>query len=177
MPSVESREEPRREFRPRDDVEAETRPRSAVDRAMTRAMEEARAEVRRHEAAIGDRPAEHREEPPRPLSVATVEDRDEDWEPAVERPTVEPPAASLPPRIASQEAIPQPLLSREADAAVSGAFQELATSVLSGSGRTIDDLVEDLLRPMLRDWLDNNLPSMVERLVREEIERVARGRR
>ena len=76
-----------------------------------------------------------------------------------------------------QDQSPGPLLSREADAAVSSAFQDLATSVLSGSGRTIDDVVEDLLRPMLRDWLDDNLPSMVERLVREEIERVARGRR
>ena len=28
---------------------------------------------------------------------------------------------------------------------------------------------------MLQDWLDNNLPTLVERLVREEIERVARG--
>jgi hypothetical protein len=36
-------------------------------------------------------------------------------------------------------------------------------------------MAEDMLRPMLQDWLDNNLPTLVERLVREEIERVARG--
>jgi cell pole-organizing protein PopZ len=34
-----------------------------------------------------------------------------------------------------------------------------------------------MLRPMLKTWLDNNLPPMVERMVREEIERVSRGRR
>ena len=35
-------------------------------------------------------------------------------------------------------------------------------------------MAEEMLRPMLQDWLDNNLPTLVERLVREEIERVAR---
>jgi hypothetical protein len=146
---------------------------------MTRAMEEARAEVTREEPVIRDRsPPERHEEPHRPLSVATVEDRDKDRErQPVEHPAIDRSAGPLPPKVASEEFVPQPLLSREADAAVSSAFQELAMSGLSGSGRTIDDLVEDLLRPMLRDWLDNNLPSMVERLVREEIERVARGRR
>jgi hypothetical protein len=34
-----------------------------------------------------------------------------------------------------------------------------------------------MMRPMLQDWLDNNLPTLVEKLVREEIERVARGGR
>ncbi|MBX6370490.1 MAG: DUF2497 domain-containing protein, partial [Rhodospirillales bacterium] len=44
-----------------------------------------------------------------------------------------------------------------------------------GDGQlTIEELVRDLLRPMLRDWLDANLPGMVERLVREEIERLVR---
>jgi uncharacterized protein len=38
-------------------------------------------------------------------------------------------------------------------------------------------VVEDLLRPMLKNWLEGNLPQMVERLVREEIERVSRGPR
>ncbi len=35
--------------------------------------------------------------------------------------------------------------------------------------------VEAVLRPMLREWLDQNLPGMVERLVREEIEKIARN--
>ena len=42
--------------------------------------------------------------------------------------------------------------------------------------RTLDDLVKEMLRPMLKSWLDDNLPSIVERIVRAEIERVSRGR-
>ncbi|SEQ84667.1 hypothetical protein SAMN05216548_10878 [Faunimonas pinastri] len=69
------------------------------------------------------------------------------------------------------------LISREADQQVSGAFSDLATLVFTQNARTLDDVVADLLRPMLKDWLDENLPPLVERLVREEIERVSRGRR
>jgi len=43
------------------------------------------------------------------------------------------------------------------------------------SKKTFDELAEQMLRPMLQEWLDNNLPLLVEKLVREEIERVARG--
>ncbi len=45
------------------------------------------------------------------------------------------------------------------------------------NGNLIEDSVRDLLRPMLKTWLDDNLPGMVERLVRQEIERMARGQR
>lgn len=44
-----------------------------------------------------------------------------------------------------------------------------------GAGNTVEDLVREMLRPMLKEWLDANLPSMVERLVRQEIERIARN--
>ena len=44
----------------------------------------------------------------------------------------------------------------------------------TGSGRTLDDLVRELLRPMLKEWLDSRLPGLVEAVVREEIERVVR---
>ena len=87
---------------------------------------------------------------------------------------LEPPRVSAP--AADESRSNQPLMSARADAAVASAFGQLAT-MLPGSSRTIDELVEDLLRPMLHDWLDANLPVMVERLVREEIERVSRGRR
>ena len=40
--------------------------------------------------------------------------------------------------------------------------------------RSIEDMTQDLLKGMLRNWLDAHLPSLVEKLVREEIERVAR---
>ena len=68
------------------------------------------------------------------------------------------------------------LLSPAADAAVTASFGDLATTLLSGQARTLEDLVKDMLRPMLKAWLDTNLPPLVERLVRDEIERVSRGR-
>lgn len=67
-----------------------------------------------------------------------------------------------------------PLLSQQTDSAVSAAFADLASTMLSGNARTLEDLVQDMLRPMLKSWLDENLPTMVEKMVREEIERVAR---
>jgi cell pole-organizing protein PopZ len=44
------------------------------------------------------------------------------------------------------------------------------------NGRTVEELVSELIRPMLKTWLDDNLPGLVERLVRAEIERVSRRR-
>jgi cell pole-organizing protein PopZ len=68
------------------------------------------------------------------------------------------------------------LTSTTTDASVNQAFSMLAHTVLSQNSRTLEDLVKDMLRPMLKAWLDDNLPTMVERLVRAEIERVSRGR-
>jgi len=51
----------------------------------------------------------------------------------------------------------------------------LTEALAASRRRSLDEVAEDVLRPMLQDWLDNNLPTLVERLVREEIERVARG--
>ena len=70
----------------------------------------------------------------------------------------------------------QGLLSNATSAAVDSAFNTLAQTVLVKNARTLEDLVREMLRPMLKSWLDDNLPGMVERLVRAEIERVARGR-
>lgn len=58
---------------------------------------------------------------------------------------------------------------------VAAAFGELSEAFANRSKKTFDEMAEEMLRPMLQDWLDNNLPTLVERLVREEIERVARG--
>ena len=68
------------------------------------------------------------------------------------------------------------LISAATHAAVDSAFNTLAQTVLVQNSRTLDDLVREMLRPMLKAWLDDNLPNMVERLVRAEIERVSRGR-
>jgi len=68
------------------------------------------------------------------------------------------------------------LLSSSTKAAVDSAFNALAQTVLVQNARTLEDLVREMLRPMLKAWLDENLPHMVERLVRAEIERVSRDR-
>jgi len=69
------------------------------------------------------------------------------------------------------------LISSATDAAITAAFGSLTNTILSQNARTLEDLVQDMLRPMLKSWLDDNLPSLVERLVRGEIERVSRGGR
>jgi uncharacterized protein len=75
-----------------------------------------------------------------------------------------------------QPPTPPQLMSPEAASSAQSSFQTLAQSVLSklgGDGR-LDEVAREILRPLLKQWLDDNLPSLVERLVREEIERVAR---
>src|SRR5436309_13043850 len=69
-----------------------------------------------------------------------------------------------------------PIISSATAAAVDSAFNALAHTVLVQNAKTLEDLVKEMLRPMLQHWLDNNLPTLVERLVRQELERVARGR-
>ncbi|MCB1377645.1 MAG: DUF2497 domain-containing protein [Alphaproteobacteria bacterium] len=68
------------------------------------------------------------------------------------------------------------LMSTDSAAAAGAAFHKLADTILSRATgeRPIEDITRDLLRGMLKQWLDDNLPTLVERLVREEIERVAR---
>jgi len=68
------------------------------------------------------------------------------------------------------------LISNETVRAVDSAFNTLAHTVIGQNARTLEDLVREMLRPMLKSWLDDNLPSLVERIVRAEIERVSRGR-
>ncbi len=68
------------------------------------------------------------------------------------------------------------LISRETGASVSGAFDLLSASLKPSQPQTVEDLMKEMLRPMLKAWLDDNLPSLVERLVRDEIERVTRSR-
>lgn len=69
------------------------------------------------------------------------------------------------------------LLSAAAGAQIARSFSELAEVFDGVERRSIEDMAAEMLRPMLQDWLEDNLPTLVERLVREEIERVARGSR
>lgn len=75
-----------------------------------------------------------------------------------------------------------PLVGESAAASAASAFAGLAASLRRPdapdplpSGPTLDELVRSLLRPMLKDWLDENLPAIVEAQVRKEVERIARN--
>ena len=70
-----------------------------------------------------------------------------------------------------------PLLSEDADRAVSESFNALSTSLTFPSAELLEGMTREMLRPMIKTWLDEHLPSLVERLVRAEIQRVARGGR
>jgi len=68
------------------------------------------------------------------------------------------------------------LIAASTVAAVDSAFNSLAHTVIGQNARTLEDLVKEMLRPLLKSWLDDNLPGVVDRIVRAEIERVSRGR-
>jgi cell pole-organizing protein PopZ len=80
---------------------------------------------------------------------------------------------ALPPEPREEERFTSPTT----DAAVAASFNALSESVAMQSSEMIEGLMREMLRPMLKSWLDDNLPSLVERLVRAEIQRVARGGR
>ncbi|MEX0344200.1 MAG: PopZ family protein [Rhizobiaceae bacterium] len=68
-----------------------------------------------------------------------------------------------------------PIVSEQVGKQVAAAFDELNEAFSQPNPENFDRIAEAMMRPMLQEWLDNNLPVLVERLVREEIDRVARG--
>ena len=90
--------------------------------------------------------------------------------------TPEPVRQAAPQASPAPAALDRGLISGSTRAAVDSAFHSLANTVLGNNARTLEDLVKEMLRPMLKNWLDDNLPGMVDRIVRAEIERVSRGR-
>ncbi len=83
-------------------------------------------------------------------------------------------ASPPPPEPAAEE---EPLVSAQTNQAVSAAFDALSTSLALQGAELAENMTREILRPMLKTWLDEHLPSLVERLVRAEIQRVARGGR
>lgn len=123
---------------------------------------------------IDFRDASFQPEPePEPEPLFEEEEPEVEEEAFEEPPPYVPPLPEPPPRRRYED---ERLVSEATDAVVGGSFNMLAHAVLANQGRTLDDLVKEMLRPMLKDWLDDNLPTIVERLVRAEIERVSRGR-
>jgi cell pole-organizing protein PopZ len=115
------------------------------------------------------RPGFHKVEPQDDIEFAeSAASRAINRAPAYDPPSFESATAAPPPS--------QPILSQSTVSAVESAFNTLAHTVLSSNARTLEDLVKEMLRPMLKSWLDDNLPGLVERIVKAEIERVSRGR-
>ena len=107
-------------------------------------------------------------------------------------PVPEPPPPPPPPAPASLESaqashdtgaalnLEAELMSDTTASAAASAFTDLARGVsdvkgvpLGGGNRTIEELVKELIRPMLKEWFDHNLPPLVERLVEREISKLA----
>lgn len=133
------------------------------------------ASVLPDDISFADPEVEQPEPAPAPVQARAVEPEPEP-EPVLELPQpvrLPPPVVEPAQRVSDAER----LLSRQTDTMVANAFQNLANTVLSNNARTLEDIVLEMLKPMIKTWLDDNLPTMVERLVRAEIERVARGGR
>jgi cell pole-organizing protein PopZ len=88
------------------------------------------------------------------------------------------------PSVARAAPMPDPTLSRDmaeqllaptTNAAVKHTLTKLGGVALPNSGVTLDGLIREMLRPMLKEWLDENLPAVVERMVEKEISRISRG--
>jgi cell pole-organizing protein PopZ len=87
------------------------------------------------------------------------------------------PEPSPEPVVAAPPPSPEAILSHQATASVGQAFNLLSHTIMSQNTHTLEDIVREMLKPMLKSWLDDNLPPLVERLVAAEIQRVARGQR
>lgn len=67
------------------------------------------------------------------------------------------------------------LMSADSSARIASSFADLSSALAAQSATNLEEITHDIVRPLVKEWLDNNLPSMVERMVRDEIERIARG--
>jgi len=122
--------------------------------------------------------------PARPLEddLMVVEDEEPAFTPppAAPEPQPEPVRAAAPqPAPAAPQAEWRPmeqktLTSEPVASQAAGALSKLMGSMLVSSGATLDDVVRELLKPMLKDWLDANLPQIVEAEVAKEIDRIRR---
>jgi uncharacterized protein len=100
-------------------------------------------------------------------------------EPEPEPEPAPPPPAPEPsvPSGFSRDEVAETLVGDHAATLAASAFGSLSSALLMPKdGRTLEDVVRELLRPLLKEWLDQNLPRIVETKVEEEVHRIARGR-
>jgi cell pole-organizing protein PopZ len=140
-------------------------------------MEEILASIRRiiseDDAPQGDEVAAAEEEDA-PEFVETADESASVIQEEIRAPEIAP----EPVRAEPAPARPDSLLSREAATAAASAFGQLSAAVTQPrrDSPTLEDLARELLAPMLREWLDKNLPGIVQAAVRDEVERISRGR-
>ncbi len=96
-----------------------------------------------------------------------------------DEPPPPPPPPPQPRRAAPIPPDDEPLMSDFAQDRASSALAQLARSVardrailLGNGGLTLEEMVREILKPILKDWLDENLPYMIERIVKNEIEKM-----
>ena len=147
-------------------------------------MEEILASIRRiiseDEAPQGEEGVEthgYEEDKAEPEAVETADESASAIQEEFRAPEPEPepePVRAEPAPLTSHE----PLVSRAAASAAASAFGQLTAAVTQprGGSPTIEELVREMLQPMLCDWLDKNLPAIVQAAVRDEVDRISRGR-
>lgn len=88
------------------------------------------------------------------------------------RPVEAPPAAAA---AAEDDSVVSPASANAALAALARLNAAAPPPAVVHKSQTVDDLVRELLRPMLKEWLDANLPRLVEQAVEREVSRIASG--
>ena len=141
-------------------------------------MEEILASIRRI-ISEEEQPAEEpvldltQAEPP---ALAEEEGDDIVFEAAPEPAPAPAPAARAPAPVQTYEPTAETIISPPTASAAAGALARLADTlrIADTPGQTVEGVVRELLKPMLREWLDRNLPAIVESRVEAELERIAR---
>ena len=120
------------------------------------------------------------------VDLSPLHDDEPDLEPVNTTPVSLTEAVSIQedePAVSTKKAESEALLSTGTASTTTGAFAKLSKafrptpveeSVADGAGRTVEQFIEDMARPMLKEWLDENMPAIVERLVQKEIQKIAR---
>jgi cell pole-organizing protein PopZ len=101
-----------------------------------------------------------------------------DGPPAYRPQPVQSPIRNQPPEVAPAGRAPGLILSYEPSESAARAFSALNSAMqmrqpVGPDGKTVDELLMELMLPLLREWMDANLPRLVERLVHDEITRVS----
>ena len=163
-PEAEPEPEPVAEVEPDPEPEPEPEPEAALE---DEALE------------LTDRVEDEAEPVEEPISVAEdimIVDREDEVEP---EPEPEPDFMAEPEPVAEETEEEDALVDAAPASAAAGMFAALSENlrVSSEQGQTLEGIVREMMRPMLKQWLDDNLPSIVEEKVQAEVERIARRRR